>query len=69
MTPAAITLNGRPHAIAGETTLDRLLASLGLEGKPVVVELNGEAVLPRDHPHTTVSDGACVEIVTLAAGG
>ena len=40
-----------------------------MEGKPVVVELNGDALLPGDHAITTVADGAAVEIITLAAGG
>ncbi len=64
-----ITLNGSPHPIAGETTLALLLEKLGLAGKPVVVELYGRAVFPRNHPHTLIRDGARVEIVTLAAGG
>ncbi len=66
---SAITLNGRPHEIPGAMTLEQLLADLGLAGKPVVVELDGRAVLPREHPRTTVGPGARVEIVTLAAGG
>jgi len=64
-----IILNGAPHPIAGPVTLDRLLETLGLAGKPVVVELNAQAVSPRDYPHTLVENGACIEIVTLAAGG
>ena len=46
-----------------------LLASLGLAGKPVVVELNEQAVFPRDYENLQVSEGARVEVVTLAAGG
>ena len=64
-----ITLNGTPHPLPEEITVAGLLESLGLAGKPVVVELDGEAVFPRDHPQTAVRDGARVEIVTLAAGG
>jgi sulfur carrier protein len=64
-----ITLNGTPHPLPGETTVAGLLESLGLAGKPVVVELDGEAIFPRDHPQTPVRDGAHIEIVTLAAGG
>lgn len=67
--PLTITLNGAPHPIADATTVDRLLASIGLAGKPVVVELNEQAVFPRDYPQTPVTDGDRVEIVTLAAGG
>jgi len=64
-----ITLNGSPHPLPRETTVERLLESLGLAGKPVVVEIDGQAVFPRDHAQTAVIPGARVEIVTLAAGG
>ena len=64
-----ITLNGSPHPIPADNTVAGLLESLGLAGKPVVVELDGEAVFPRDHTQTSIRDGARVEIVTLAAGG
>jgi thiamine biosynthesis protein ThiS len=46
-----------------------LLASLGLEGKPVVVELDEQAVFPRDYAIVEVRSGSKVELVTLAAGG
>jgi thiamine biosynthesis protein ThiS len=64
-----ITLNGSPHPIAGPITLEHLLENLGLAGKPVVVELNEQAVFPRDYPRIPVENGAKIEIVTLAAGG
>lgn len=64
-----ITLNGQPHPIASETNLTHLLNSLGLSGKPVVAELNQEAVLPRDFPETSLRNGDRLEIITLAAGG
>ena len=71
MSDPAITiqLNGKPHPLAAPATLAELLASLGLAGKPVVVELDLEAVFPRDFATTSVRDGSRVEIVTLAAGG
>lgn len=70
MTPqASITLNGSPHTIDGPIPLTTLLDSLGLASKPIVVELNAQAISPRDYPHTLVADGARVEIITLAAGG
>jgi len=64
-----ITLNGAPHPIAEPIALDRLLEELGLAAKPVVVELNARAVLPRCYPLTRVAPGDHLEIVTLAAGG
>jgi sulfur carrier protein len=69
MEMTAITLNGAPHPIAGALSIERLLESIGLAGKPVVVELDEHAVFPRDYPHTMVEAGARVEIVALAAGG
>lgn len=50
-------------------TVSGLLESIGYGGKPVVVELDGQAIFPRDFPSTPVGDGARVEVVTLAAGG
>lgn len=67
--PMQITLNGQPHTIAAETTLTALLETLGLEGKPVVAELNQQAILPRDFPTTPIRQDDSLEIVTLAAGG
>lgn len=66
---ATITLNGAPHPIEGPLTLVSLLESLGLAGQPVVIELNAQAVFPRDYARTMVEAGAKIEIVTLAAGG
>lgn len=65
----SITLNGKPHALEGPCTVAELLASLGLAGRPVVVELNRQPVLPDAHATARVEAGAAVEIVTLAAGG
>lgn len=68
-TNATITLNGQPHGIGVPLTVAGLLDSLGMAGKPVVVELDEVAVFPRDFAQTPVVDGARVEIVVLAAGG
>jgi sulfur carrier protein len=64
-----IQLNGQPHEIAAPMTVSELLESIGFGGKPCVVELDEQAVFPRDFPTVRVEDGARVEIVTLAAGG
>ena len=64
-----ITLNGAPHPHPDPICVAQLLENLGLVGKPVVVELDGQAVFPRDHAQTLIQPGARVEIVTLAAGG
>jgi sulfur carrier protein len=65
-----ITLNGQPHPLtAPTTTIADLLQSLGLEGKPVVVEHNLQALLPRELQATPVADGDSIEIVQITAGG
>ena len=64
-----ISLNGQPHDLPASCSVAELLADLGLEGKPVVIELDREPLLPADHATTRVESGATIEIVTLAAGG
>lgn len=65
-----LTINGeRRDFDTGEIALDDLLDQLGFGGRPVVVELDKEAVHPAAYPETPVRDGASLEVVTIAAGG
>lgn len=65
-----LTLNGHSrHFTQTSLTVDELLAELGLADKPVVVELNQQAILPAEYPALSIPDGAHLEIVTIAAGG
>lgn len=64
-----IQLNGQSHEIPAAMTVSELLDSLGFGGKPCVVELDGQAIFPRDHSLAMVEQGTRVEVVTLAAGG
>jgi thiamine biosynthesis protein ThiS len=64
-----IQLNGIPHDLEAPLTVSALLESIGFGNKPVVVELNEQALFPRDFASTKVEEGSRVEIVTLAAGG
>ncbi len=64
-----ITLNGQPHPLTSPTPLTDLLSSLGLAGKPVIVELNQQPILPRNFSQTTIHPNDQIEIITLAAGG
>lgn len=66
---SSIQVNGRPQPLDAPVSVTVLLETLGLSGKPVVIELNGEALLRDDYPGTLVHPGATLEIVTLAAGG
>ena len=42
---------------------------VGLGGKPVVVEQNKAALLPRELDTATVTDGDVIEVVQITAGG
>ncbi len=64
-----IQLNGQPHELDRVMSVSDLLESIGFGGKPVVVELDEQAIFPRDYSGVRVEAGARFEIVTLAAGG
>ena len=64
-----IQLNGQPHELEIAMSVSELLEIIGLGEKPVVVELNAQAIFPRDYSIAWVEPGARVEIVMLAAGG
>lgn len=66
---STITLNGKPHALEGQTSVTGLLASLDINPKQVAVAVNGE-VVPRDiWAATKVGEGDAVEIVRAVGGG
>jgi sulfur carrier protein len=64
-----ITLNGEKRELAAPQTVSTLLESIGLRGKPVVVEQNQTALLPREMDAAAVNDGDVIEIVQITAGG
>lgn len=66
---SSIQLNGTPHPLQSPVPLLELLQSLDLIGKPLVIELNGLALLREEYCDYTIEPGATLEIVTLAAGG
>ena len=64
-----LVVNGDGRNMPPETTVAGLLVELGLEGRPVLVERNGDALFPRDFAVTALGDGDRVEIVRMVAGG
>ncbi|WP_208300238.1 sulfur carrier protein ThiS [Prosthecobacter fusiformis] len=64
-----ITLNGQKREIPASMPLTSLLETLDLAGKPVVVEHNQVALLPKEIPMAQVNDGDVIEIVQITAGG
>jgi sulfur carrier protein len=67
---ATITVNGQPRPLdASVATLLALVRALGLEGKRIAVERNGEIVPKSRYADTTLAAGDRVEIVGAVGGG
>ena len=62
-------MNGDPVELAEGSTVDDLLAALGLRGKWVVVERNREPVARADLSTTILAEGDRIELVRAVAGG
>ncbi len=69
--PETITviINGNERKLESERSLTDLLASLDLDPRAVVVELNQEIVRRPALDQTTLSDGDQVELVHFVGGG
>lgn len=63
-----IVVNGEPRAIAAGADVTRLLAELGLGGRPVAVEINRDLV-PRAEWSRALVAGDRVEVVAFVGGG
>ena len=64
-----ITLNGQNFDATGCTSIRELLVKISLGDRPVVVETNKRALLPREHATTALAAGDVVEVVQITAGG
>ena len=64
-----LTINGENRQFDDGLVLQALIMELGLAEKPVVVELNQEALAPSEFEAQELSDGDQLEIITIAAGG
>ena len=64
-----ITINGQARELDDVATVSALLAVLGQDARPVLVEHNGTALFPREFATTRVATGDVLEIIELAAGG
>jgi sulfur carrier protein len=65
----SIRVNGERREVPSGQTVSGLLETVGLAGRPVVVERNGAALFPREFPVTRLEEGDRVEIVRVVAGG
>lgn len=63
------TVNGEQHAFETAPTLTQLLEHLGLTGKRLAVERNGEIAPRSQHGEIILADGDKLEIVVAVGGG
>ena len=64
-----LTINGESRAVADGRSLVELLRELGLENRPIAVELNQAIVRKPEYPATALRDGDTIEIVHFVGGG
>ncbi|WP_238423454.1 sulfur carrier protein ThiS [Gordonia sp. 'Campus'] len=65
----SITVNGKTIDVEADTSVDDVVAGLGLPDRGIAVAVDG-AVVPRGRwARHTMTDGAVVEIVTAVQGG
>ncbi len=64
-----LSLNGTSQEVPAALSVRGLLDHLGFGEKPVVVELNLQALFPREFTETMLAEGDRVEIVQITAGG
>jgi sulfur carrier protein len=65
----AIIANGKPIEAELPCSIEEFLIAQKLLPRSVVVELNGEAVVPSEFPGRRLQAGDRLEIVKIVAGG
>ena len=63
-----ILVNDEEHEVADDLTVAGLLDRMGYPAKGIAVAVDW-AVIPRSDWHTTLSEGARIEVVTAVQGG
>lgn len=64
-----VVANGKPIDLPEGATIPALIDAMGLAGRLLAAEVNGEAVARRDLATTVLHDGDRVELVRAVAGG
>jgi sulfur carrier protein len=67
--PIQIHVNGEPREVPEGTSVEALLAALGLPRDAVAVERNARLVRKQERESTLLAAGDQIEIVTLVGGG
>jgi sulfur carrier protein len=63
-----LVVNDEPVEVDEDTTVEQLLAKLGMPPKGIAVAVDW-AVIPRSEWHQALSAGSKVEVVTAVQGG
>ena len=64
-----ISVNGERRSVADALSVAELLRGMGLEGKRLAVERNGEIVPKSSHAAARLAEGDRIEIVVAVGGG
>jgi sulfur carrier protein len=64
-----IIINGEPRELDQPVAFTQLIERLGLAGKRIAIERNGEIVPRSEFAARSVSDGDRLEIVVAVGGG
>ena len=64
-----ISVNGEQRSVDAALSVAELLRGMGLEGKRLAVERNGEIVPKSNHAATALAEGDRIEIVIAVGGG
>ena len=64
-----ITVNGEPREITRARNVAELIDELGLPAPAILAEHNGLALRREEWPARLLTEGDCVEVVRIVAGG
>ena len=64
-----LSINGKPRQFESAIKLADVIRDLGLEGKRIAVERNGEIVPRSEFVAVELADGDAIEIVGAVGGG
>jgi sulfur carrier protein len=65
----AVTINGEPREFEAVASVGQLLERLGLAGRKIALECNGEIVPRSRFGEQALADGDRIEIVVAVGGG
>jgi sulfur carrier protein len=64
-----LRINGSERRFPPPVTVERLVSELGIEGKRVAIERNGEIVPRSRYAEIQLADGDALEVVVAVGGG